>query len=392
MNKKQTEVIINLKNLEYNAKSICEKFKDYKYRIGVLKSNAYGHGYKVVNSFIKGGINYIAVSYISEALEIRKYNKDIPVLCMQPIVLDDLDIAIKNNITLTIHSINYLKELINILKDKIKVHIKIDSGMNRLGLKEIDDVNECYKLINNNKFIDLEGIYTHLSTTGIFDKNWDNQIDKFKYLTKDIDLKSIPIVHLYNSNSLLNHDKLGFANGFRIGIALYGYNVNAHYSNSGTKNKLRNMRTLYFRKKYNISKINYDIDIDLKRAMFMKTYLLDIKKINKGESIGYGASKIEKDMLVGILPIGYANGIGHSSNRYVLINDKKYHMIGQMSMNMMMIEVDDKVNINDDVIVLGKSITIGQLSRFNNKEVPETLLEVGNCNNKTYLEDDSIWV
>ena len=168
--------------------------------------------------------------------------------------------------------------------------------------------------------------------------------------------------------------------------------MNAHYSNSGTKNKLRNMRTSYFRKKYNISKINYDIDIDLKRAMFMKTYLLDIKKINKGESIGYGASKIVNDMLVGILPIGYANGIGHSSNRYVLINDKKYHMIGQMSMNMMMIEVDDKVNINDDVIVLGKSITIGQLSRFNNKEVPETLLEVGNCNNKTYLEDDSIWV
>ncbi len=392
MNKKQTEVIISLKNLEYNAKSICEKFKDYKYRIGVLKSNAYGHGYKVVNSFIKGGINYIAVSYISEALEIRKYSKDIPVLCMQPILIDDIDLAIKNNITITIHSLSYLKELISVLNNKIKVHIKIDSGMNRLGFKNKDEVSECYKLINENKFIELEGIYTHLATTGIFDKNWDNQISNFKKITKDIDLNSIKIVHLYNSNSLLNHDKLDFANGFRIGIALYGYNVNAHYSNIGAKNKLRNMRNTYYRKKYNISDINYDIDIDLKRAMFMKTYILDIKKINKGESIGYGASKVEKDMLVAILPIGYANGIGHSNNRFVLINDKKYHMIGQMSMNMMMIEVDDNVNMNDEVIILGKSITIGQLSRFNNKEVPEMLLEVGNNNNKVYLEDDSKWV
>ena len=388
---KKTEVIINLSNLEFNAKSICEKFKDYKYRIGVLKSNAYGHGYKVVNSFIKGGINYIAVSYLSEALEIRKYNKDIPVLCMQPILIEDLDCVIKNDITITIHSLNYLKELISVLKDKIKCHIKIDSGMNRLGLKYLDEVNESYKLIKENKYIELEGIYTHLSTTGIFDKNWDNQISKFKRLTKDIDLNSIKIVHLYNSNSLLNHDKLDFANGFRIGIALYGYNVNAHYTNSGTKNKLRNMRTSYYRKKYDISKINYDIDIELKRSMFMKTYLLDIKTIKKGESIGYGASKITKDMIVGILPIGYANGIGHSNNRYVLINNKKYHMIGQMSMNLMMVELDDKVTLDDEVIVLGKDITIGVLSRFNNKEVPETLLEVGNNNIKTYVEDDTIW-
>ena len=124
----------------------------------------------------------------------------------------------------------------------------------------------------------------------------------------------------------------------------------------------------------------------------MKTYLLDIKKVYKGETIGYGATKIEKDMLVGILPIGYANGIGHSNNRYVLINDKKYYMIGQMSMNMMMIVLDDNVNINDEVIILGKSITIGQISRFNNKEVPEMLLEIGNSNKKTYVEDDTLWV
>ena len=259
----ETNVTINLKNLENNAKAICEKYNDYKYKIAVVKSNAYGHGYKVVNSFIKGGINYIAVSYLYEALEVRKYNKDIPILCMQPIDVKKRDIAIRNDITITVHTLDYLKELIKDLDRKIKVHIKIDSGMNRLGFKDVKSFNEAYKLIEKNKFIYLEGLYTHFATTGIFDKNWDNQVERFVDITVDIDLEKIDIVHLYSSTSLLDHKKLSFANAFRVGIAIYGYNVSPHYSNKGLKNKLRNLRNYLLRARYNISAVNYDVDIDL---------------------------------------------------------------------------------------------------------------------------------
>ena len=388
----ETKVTISLKNLEFNAKSICKKYKDYDYRIGVLKSNAYGHGYNIVNSVIKGGINYIAVSYLYEALKIREYNKDIPILCMQPISLDDISVAAKENITITVHSLNYLNELDKLVTKKIKVHLEIDSGMNRLGLKEIKEVNRAFQIIKINKLITLEGIYTHFATTGIFDKNWDNQVEKFKYLTSEIKLDDIEIVHLYSSTSLLDHEKLEFANAFRIGISLYGYNVSPHYSNAGFKDKLRNARNSYLRKSKNISKVNYDVDINLKRAMFMTTYLIDIKKVSAGESIGYGATKLTEDMLVGILPIGYSNGIGHSNlTRYVLINGKKYYAVGSMSMNMMMIKVDDSVSLDDEVVVLGGEITLGQMARFNNKQLSETLLDIGNNNKKVYVEEKTRW-
>ena len=142
-----TYVEINLDILKNNVKTIIEKYNDYKYYFGVVKSNAYGHGEYIVNELIKGGINYIAVSFLNEALNVRLYNKDISVLCFVPIDLNDLEIAIKNNITLTISDLNYLKELISKLNKKIKVHIKLDTGMNRLGFKNKDELDEAYKLI-----------------------------------------------------------------------------------------------------------------------------------------------------------------------------------------------------------------------------------------------------
>ena len=350
----ETIVTINLKNLEENAKNICEKYKSYKYKIAVLKSNAYGHGYKIVNSIIKGGINAIAVSYIDEAKEIRKLNPDIPVICMQPISLKDLDYASKDAISTTIHSLDYLKKFSKKVKNKIKVHIKLDTGMNRLRFKDASDLKEALDIISKNKLIEIEGIFTHFATTGIFDKLWDNQVEKFKELTKDIDLRKIKMVHLYSSTSLLDHEKLEIANAFRVGIALYGYNVSPVYNNNGIKNKLRNIRNNYLRKKYNISSVNYDVDIKLRRAMFMKTRLLDIKMVNAGESIGYGGRKAEENELVGILPIGYSNGIGTNPSRFVLINGKRYYMVGSMSMNMMMIKVDENVSIDDEVISVTK--------------------------------------
>ena len=88
----KSNVIVDLNNIGHNARVITNTFKDYKYYIAVLKSNAYGHGMRIVNKIIENGFNYIAVFSLSEALEIRKYNKDIPVLLLCPVSLEDLDI------------------------------------------------------------------------------------------------------------------------------------------------------------------------------------------------------------------------------------------------------------------------------------------------------------
>ena len=224
---RNTFVEINIDNLQENVKNIKNYFNNYKYYFGVVKGNAYGHDIHIINYLIESGINYLAVSSLEEAIKLRKVNNEIPVLCLEPIDLDYIDICIKNNITITIHDYDYYKGLMNKkLEGKLKVHIKIDSGMNRIGIKDRDHITEIYNNLINSKNIILEGIYTHLATTGISDIYWDKQVKKFKYLTENIDLNKIPIVHMARSIAFLDHPKIDICNGIRIGIAMYGYDPN----------------------------------------------------------------------------------------------------------------------------------------------------------------------
>ena len=128
---RKTYVEINLDNLKDNVKTIKKKYPGYKYYMGMVKSNAYNHGFYIVNTLIEAGINYLACSSLDEAMKIREYNKDIPVLITEIIDEDLVDTAIKNNITITIDSLNYLKKI----DGKCTVHLKLDTAMNRIGIK-----------------------------------------------------------------------------------------------------------------------------------------------------------------------------------------------------------------------------------------------------------------
>ncbi len=385
---KDTYVEINLDNIASNARNIVKKYNQYDYYIGVLKSDAYGHGEYIVNELYENGINYFAVSYINEALDIRKYNKDVPILLLQPINLNQIDVVVNNNITITVHDFNYLKELLKLDKN-VKIHLKIDSGMCRLGFNDKNEIKEAVDLLNASKNVFLEGIYSHFATVGIIDNKWDKQLAKFKELTKDIDLKSIPIVHLGSSTTLLGHPKIEFCNGIRMGIVLYGYNVSNSKSNKGLKNVLRNIRNSYLKHRFKISDTYFNVEIDLKPAMKLKTGILQIKKIKKGSSIGYQANYTTKeDCLIAVLPIGYNNGIGRKNiNKVVSINNKKYPVLGNIGMNMITIKVDNNVNINDTVTILGDDITLGMLSRSSDYIISETLTNIGKSNKKVYIKD-----
>lgn len=383
-----TIVKINLGFVSKNVETIIKDHPQYKYYIGVVKSNFYGHGKDIVNELIKGGINYLAVSYLDEALEIRKMNEEIPILCLQPISLNRLKEATMNNITLTIHDYNYYNELKKInLSQKIKVHLKLDTGMNRLGIKNKNEVKKIFEDTNKNIFI--EGIFTHFATTGLIDKHYDEQVEKFQELTSLIDLTKIPIVHLANSIVMLSHEKLPYVNGTRLGILMYGYDVGYKISNKGIKNKIKILRNIYYQKIYKLSKTINNTTINVKPLMSMQTRIIQIKEVKKGEYIGYGCTyRAKKNMRIAILPIGYANGIGNKNNgRYVMINDKKYDVVGSIGMNMMTISIDKKVSINDIVTILGKGISLGTLSRFEGIGLAEMLINIGNNNKKIYIKN-----
>lgn len=376
-------VEVDTESILHNVKKIKKTYAHYDYMIAVLKNQSYGHGAEIIQSVVSGGADYIAVSYLSEALEIRKYHETIPILCLQPVFKEELPLAIKNHITLSIPSYDYLVNLISLkITEPVKLHLQIDSGMGRLGFQDEEDVFTSYNLIKSTDYLELEGIYTHLATTGIFDKHYDEQMASFKKITSLINLKEIPMVHIFSSVNLLIHEKPSFANTFRVGILLYGYNICPVESKKGLKNYLRYERNAFFKKIWHLSPTTLNVFLDLKPAMRFITHSIQIKQIKKGSYLGYGATyKAKKDMYIAVLPVGYANGV---CPKRVLIQNKFYPVVGEVSMNMMMVQVDEAIKPNDDVILLGDGITIGQVARDKNTGIAEALIEIGNQNKRVY--------
>lgn len=391
---RKTYVEVNIDNLKNNVKNIVNYYNDYEYYFGVVKGNCYGHGTTyIINELIESGVNYLAVSTLEEALEARKINKKIPILCLEPIRLEYIDICIKNNITITVHDYNYAKELIEKkLSKKLKIHLKIDSGMNRLGFKEKNELNEIYERLKNKENAEIEGIFTHFATLGINDKEWDNQLEKFKEITKNIDLKEIPIVHLYKSAAFINHPKLEFANGIRLGIGMYGYYSNPVYNTSGIKNKLRAIKRYINKKKNNISKTTTNIPIELKPAFKMYSEIIQIKEIKKGEFVGYGAMyRAKEDETIGIIPVGYDDGIFRKSRgRYVTINNKRYQLIGDVGMGMTAVKIDNTINMYDKVTLIGDKVSIKEVANHNQTSIYEIMCNIGKQIPRVYIKENEV--
>ncbi len=361
---RNTYVKINEATLKNNVKTILRKYNQYKYYFGVVKGNCYGHGFYSVKALVEAGVNYLAVSSLEEAVEVRKYEKEIPILCLEPISSKFVEEIVRYKVTVTIDSLETVKSYINMkFKGKIKVHLKLDTGMNRLGMKSRSEIKEVISLLEENNSFYVEGIYTHMATTGISDYYFDKQVNRFRYLTQDIDLSKIDIVHIGRSLTLVNHDKLDFVNGIRMGIIMFGFNGSI-YPRKGFKGFILEKKRQHFIKKYNISKTYRVNDLKLSTAFGLYTEVMSIKKVKAGEFVGYGATFIaDHDMVVATLPIGYADGMTEKM-RVIAINGKKYPIVGQVCMDMTMIEVDKSIKLHDRVEIFGDSIKVREVARL----------------------------
>ena len=373
---RNTYVKINLDNIAQNVKNIIENYPKYNYYFGVVKGSAYGHGEYVVSTLIDNGINYLAVSNLDEAIEIRKYNKEIPILCLQPIDVKYLKVCSDNNITVTVSSELYAKK-IHDTNLKLFVHLKIDSGMNRLGFDDPKVLKRCYDLLKENNNIFIEGIYTHMGTLGIGDQYWDKQLAEFKRITKQINLDNIPIVHIDRSGTMLCHPKIDICNGVRIGIALYGYG-NPVINNSSFKQKIRSLRRKYKIKRFNISNIEINNNINLKPALSLYSEVIEIKDVYKNEFIGYfGFINKSNHIRVATVSIGYADGIPLSaSGGYVAINGNKYQIIGTINMGMISVKVDNTIKVGNTVEIIGENISAKEVSSHNKSTVYQTMTNI----------------
>ena len=353
---RKTYVEVNVDNIQNNIKNILKEYPNYKYYIGVVKGNCYGHGAYLSKYIVESGINFLAVSTLEEAIEVRKY-VDTPMLCLEPIEIEYLDKAKELNLSITVSSMDYYKELISSNIKGLKVHLKLNTGMNRIGLNNKEQVEEIYNNLINNEDIKLEGIYTHFSTTGIQDTIYDYQLNKFVELTKNIDLKKIEMVHLGRSCNLELHPKIEFANGIRLGIVMYGISQSFNRY-EGLKGKLRKIKHNYIVKKNNISKVYESSNLNVKTGFKLKTKIMEINDVKKEQRVGYGGTyKLKHDERIAICPIGYADGLTlNHKNLIPTINDKQYKIVGTIMMGMIAIKVDGIVKHNDEVVLIGNNI------------------------------------
>ncbi len=368
---RKTYAKINLNVLTQNVKEIVNSYSEYEYFFGVVKGNAYGHGMESVNALIKGGVNYLAVSSLEEAMEVRKHNTDAPVLCLEPVGTEFSSVAVNNNITLTVDSLECFEALIK-TNQKLKVHIKLDTGMNRLGVKDKTELEKILeKAKDSNVFI--EGIYTHLATSGINDKFYDIQVEKFEELTKNIDLSKIPIVHIGRSLTLVHHKKPPFVNGVRMGICMYGFAQSIKEPTG-----IRKFKRDYLLKKLNISESILENRLNLSTAISLYSEVLAVKTVEKGEFIGYGAKYIAPDNItVATLPIGYFDGI-KKNMKYVYLNGERCEILGEVCMDMITVKAPNNTKIGDVAEIFGDNISIKEVALNINGSAYKVLTGVTN--------------
>ena len=363
---RNTYLEINLNKLEENIENIVNTFNGYKYYIGVVKGNAYGYGEYISKYIVNSGINYLAVASLEEAINVRKYVKETPILCLEPISLEYIEEIIKYNITICISNYEYYEELKKLKFDKvIKFHLKLNTGMNRLGINDKELVNNIYREKDSIKNLYMEGIFTHLATSGVYDTLYKKQIDRFKYLVSDIDLNKIDIVHVGRSCTLDFFPKLDFCNGVRIGIMMYGVGSTFPVYRSGLLGKLQHIKRDKFYKSNNLPIPYQKAKIKPIGSLSLKSEVIDIQKVKAGDYVGYGSNnKVSVDGFIAVIPLGYSDGINTSYNNLkVKINDKEYSVIGTINMGMMTILVDDSIKIHDAVTIIDDNISYKKIAK-----------------------------
>jgi len=348
---------INRKNLKKNLEKIRSINKNL---ICVIKDNAYGLGIEnIFPILLENSCNYFAVAYIEEAVKIHEIlknlkkekklgileNKKIKIMTLNYIEPKNLKYAIGNDIELTIFNFSQLSDYLKILDKSfentaLKIHIKVNSGMNRLGFNESEileliEVIKKYEKNHKNNKLEIISIFSHVS-------NAENQIEtekqvkKYENILKIFDENNMKYQykHLQASPLLFKYREKYNYDFARVGMALYG-----------------------------MEPLSYDVG--LLDVITVKSQIINIRSVKKNDKISYGSKGIvNRDSKIGIMSVGYAHGfqkqIENSEEAYVLVNGKKAKIVGEICMDMIFVDLTDieNVKVNDEVVIVGSQKNI----------------------------------
>ena len=367
-------MLVNLEINKENLRKNLEKIRSInKNIICVIKDNAYGLGIKnILPILLENNCNYFAVAYIDEAIKIREIlknfekekklkfleNRKIKIMALNYIKPKKLEYAIENDVELTIFNFSQLSDYLKILEESfentvLKIHIKVNSGMNRLGFNESEILEliekiKKYEINSKNNKLEIISIFSHISDAEN-QLETEKQVEKYENILKIFDKNNVKYQykHLQASPLLFKYEEKYNYDFARVGMALYG------------------MEPLFY-------------DVGLLDVITVKSQIINIRNVKKNDKISYGSKGVVKrDSKIGIVSIGYAHGlqkqIENSQEAYVLVNGKKAKIVGEICMDMIFVDLTDIENMgmNAEVVVVGsqKNVENGVNERITLRQV-----------------------
>ena len=378
--RRRTWAEIDLDNAKKNYLSVRNAVGSDVKVCCVIKANAYGHGaVKMAAFYEQMGADYLAVSNIEEALQLREKNIKTPLLILGYTPEECAGVLALYNITQTVYSYEYGKKLAKVASDlsvKVKIHIKIDTGMGRIGFLcrggESDELSEAAKICREESLIP-EGIFTHFA---VADENTDGdeftaqQMRLFNFAVNRLSEMGIgfDIRHAANSAAIFDHPECHL-DMVRAGIVLFGLRPSE---------KMRGLPKLY-------------------PVMSLKSVVSHIKDVTAGETVSYGRSFLaNRNTTVATVPIGYADGlwrVNGTSDGYMLVNGKHVPIIGRICMDQLMLDVSElDCKVGDVVTVFGSDsvCSADAIARRNGTINYEIICAIGERVPRAFISDGRI--
>ncbi|KXG74454.1 alanine racemase [Thermotalea metallivorans] len=328
---------VNLDNLAHNIREVRRSVKEGTLVAAVIKADGYGHGaVEIAETLLQNGAHRLAVATLSEALALRKVYRDVPILVLGYTPETSAEEVVLNDITQTVYALEQAEAFSRKAEELgriVKVHVKIDTGMSRLGLQPDVGTVELIKKMARLPKLTIEGVFTHFAVADETDKSFTyGQYEKFMGLCKMLEKEDvfIPIKHVSNSAGIIDLPEMNL-DMVRAGIMLYGL--------------------------YPSDEVNKG-EIKLKQVMSLKAKISHVKELDAGIGISYGLKYVtNRKSKIATLPIGYADGFTRllTGKAEVIVKGHKVPVVGRICMDQCMIDVTgiEDVERGDEAVLFG---------------------------------------
>ena len=323
-----TKALIDLGAIRYNIQQMGAHIPKDTLKWAVVKANAYGHGAVAVATAIQDDVDGFCVSNIDEALELRQTGISKKILILGVSEVESLSLAKDFDITLTVAGLEWIENLLATESDLagLTVHLKIDSGMGRIGFRSASEAAQAQTLLKEYG-ANVEGIFTHFATADEeSDSYFNQQLECFKGILAD--LQEVPeLVHASNSATTLWHAETIF-NAVRMGDSMYGLNPSGQV---------------------------LELPYEVKPALTLETAIVYVKTVVAGACMGYGATyQADNEQVIATLPIGYADGWTRDMQNFsVLVDGQLCPIVGRVSMDQITVRLPKLYPLGTKVILIG---------------------------------------